>query len=206
MRKYFTSGIILILIGAGNILGQNKVPIYWAPKVKDTVALELEAAPFKRYQLSAIGGAFGNRFVGIYSALQPIEIYQLKREKFRYGILAPPVAGGSLFAVLAIGFTSMDGFNFTKKYASLLFLPAYLLNPEIRLTPIQQFQIYSGYTYDLVQDKRTRPIFATKAGAILEMRKDLPGIRIGYENIYYRNNRIGLISGSIILKFESNDK
>ena len=155
---------------------------------RERVGLEVGVSSFKRADVSVLGGMFGSRFVGIYSSAEIANIYQLRNEKVRFGMLAAPVSGGMLFAWTALGFSSIEGLNFMRNYGALLFLPSYVLNPEFRLMPLKEIKLYSGYSFDLVQDKRIRPIYSLRAGGVIDVSKKMPNFRLGYEKISYRGD------------------
>ena len=167
-------------------------------KMKDTVGFEIRLSPFSHLEAEVLGGSVGNRFIEAYSATDPIDLYQLHENNFRFGVLRPSIAAGTLMTMLLIAYPSIEGMEFIRKYGLFFMVPAYILNPEIRLIPIEKLRIYSGYSYDLVHEKRIRPLLSLRAGGIIKLMEKMPLIRGGFERILYRGNKFDNYSVALL--------
>jgi hypothetical protein len=186
--------------GEAFLFGDNASPNSGSFRIRETMALEFRASVPNRATLNIIGGALGFAHFDAYSAAKPLDIYKLSSDKIRLGILSPAVVGLTTIIPLAFAYSSQEVSEVIDRYFLFIMMPAYLLNPEIRIIPIRQFKLYAGYSFNWIQDVRTRPIFGWNVGAFLSMPKALPGIRAGYERILYRqkssdNFQVGITFG-----------
>jgi hypothetical protein len=160
---------------------QNKIGIRRFPDIESRISFN------HRLQARGPGGEFGTSRISVYSALTPIDLYQIQDGNFRIGVLSPVVFGIGTFIPFLISFPSIEGFQFIKKSYWAFLLPGYLLNPEMKLRLIGGAQIYSGYSFNLVHEKRIRPIYSANGGIELGISKSYPKLRLGYERIIYRS-------------------
>jgi hypothetical protein len=152
--------------------------------------LSLQVGQQRHGQIKAPCGGFGGDFVSIYSGLTPIDIYRLNSDEYRMGLLSPILFGIGTFIPLALVYPGGPQSDFVSKHYWAFLIPGYLMNPEIRVGIIRPIKVYSGYSYNLVQQKKVRGIFSLNAGTIIKTWNRLPELKMGVERVYFQQQEI----------------
>ena len=112
----------------------------------------IDVAMINRASISLFYSTVSVGFIQLQSSLNPISVYRLNEDRFRFSVLRSPFAGGSILLPFAVSFGSKEILEFERKYGALFFLPAYSLNPELNIALTDHFKIFANYSFDLVQD------------------------------------------------------
>lgn len=185
---------LLPILAAAPLLGAS-ADFPWA---RESVGYEFGVSAVHRVESEILGSSYGSSRLDVYSALKPIDVFQMEPRNLRMGILSPILTGGALLIFTAADWSAS---RLVDKYWNLLLLPGYLLNPRVRFAPAGPVKLYSGYGFNVVHEDRFRPIFSFDAGATVDV-QGLPRLGIGYDRIFYRGKDFDGVSLSMAFEVE----
>lgn len=169
--------------------------------VRDFPEMEFRISIMKRGQLRLPSGAYVTKAISVYSGLNPIDVYQINESNFGIGLLSPVLFGVGTFIPFLIAFPSIDGMNFIRNYYFIFLIPGYLMNPELKIGLFEGLQVYTGYSFNLLHEKRIRPVFSGNAGVRFKYSNNFPSVRLGIERIRYRSQEYDCLSMGMAFNF-----